>query len=134
MLLINRDTDYAIRVIVYMFKMDEKTISARDISDRLDIPYPFIRKILQTLSKENILKTRRGRGGGFSLKKLPEDITTIQLVKIFQDDMDITHCIFKDNICPDIDSCILRKEVKSIEKFVKERLGNLTVEDLIGKQ
>lgn len=114
-----------------MFKADEEILNAEDISEKLDIPYSFMRRILQTLSREDILKTHRGRGGGFSLEKKPEEITVMSLVNIFQEGMDMTRCIFKDNICPEIESCVLRREVKDIEKNIKEKLGRLTVRDLI---
>ncbi len=131
MLLINRDTDYAVRILLYMFKSGENILSADDISSELEIPYAFVRKILQELSNENILMTHRGRGGGFSLDKPVEDVSVLKLIKIFQKNVDLSRCVFKSKICPNMDDCVLRGEIKDIEKDIIRRMKNLTLKDLL---
>ena len=56
MKLITRDTDYAVRALVFIAKQKEEIVSVRDLVEKLKIPKPFLRKILQLLNKKGLLK------------------------------------------------------------------------------
>ena len=59
---------YAIRAVVYLsvYGSDQKMIGIKEISAALDIPSPFLSKILQTLARKKILHSIKGPHGGFS--------------------------------------------------------------------
>ena len=65
--LINRDTDYAIRILKLISRNPEHTHDARTLSQELGMPRPFLRKILQRLGNKGLLLSSRGRNGGFGL-------------------------------------------------------------------
>ena len=67
MKLINRDTDYAVRALSYILRRKDKIVTAAELVRELDMPRPFLRKILQSLNKNGFLKSQRGKGGGFIL-------------------------------------------------------------------
>ena len=52
MKLITRDTDYAIRALCCIAGSGKKELSVRDLTDRLAMQRPFLRKILQKLNKD----------------------------------------------------------------------------------
>lgn len=131
MLLITRDTDYALRALCLLAKKRGGNFSAVRIAEELDIPYHFLRAIMQKLSRSGYLKTKRGREGGFSLIKKPADIRISEVMDIFQGQVDLKRCAFRNNICPDINSCKLRKEIMEIEKYASKRLSDLTIKDII---
>ena len=65
MKLITRDTDYAVRALCFIGQRQKRLISASELVANLKIPRPFLRKILQTLNREGILNSYKGKGGGF---------------------------------------------------------------------
>ncbi|MCF7916769.1 MAG: Rrf2 family transcriptional regulator [Candidatus Omnitrophica bacterium] len=130
MRLITKDTDYAIRALVVLAKRKE-VVSASELVKQLKIPYPFLRQIMQELGKNKIVKSYKGRGGGFELRILPRNIYIIDLMKIFQGSLELTRCMVKNKICPDLKKCILRKKVKEIEKNIKSEFKNMTISDLV---
>jgi hypothetical protein len=69
MKLINRDTDYALRAMSFIVKYNKKIVSVAELVKSLKIPQPFLRKILQKLNKQGILKSYKGKDGGFLLAK-----------------------------------------------------------------
>jgi len=133
MKLINRDTDYAIRAIVYMAKEPEKLVTSQELFKKLNIPHAFIRRLLQKLARYNILTPYKGKGGGFGLKQDIHKIRLSALVKIFQGNQKITHCIFKKNICPNKGTCVLRKKLRDIEKKVIKGFDSITIASLLKK-
>jgi len=131
MKLITRDTDYAVRALIYIARRPESVVSVDELVKKIRIPRAFLRRLLQSLNKNKILKSLKGKGGGFMLNVSPVRIRIIDLIKIFQKDTGIINCMFKKSICPNIKTCPLRKRIKKIEKYVHSQLRSITVESLL---
>jgi Rrf2 family protein len=130
MKLITRDTDYAIRALNYIVCNEGRTISIKELVKELETPKPFLRKILQLLSINGILKSHKGKNGGFELAMEPGKIYVLDLMQIFQGKFKISECIFKKNTCPNQQYCLLKTEIDSIEKMVLEKIGTITLKSL----
>ncbi len=131
MKLITRDTDYAIRAISFMAKKKKKIVSVSELVRTLKIPRPFLRKILQILNKNQILKSIKGKAGGFMLGLSPNKIYLVDLMRIFQGSLKLNKCIFKKKICPNIKTCKLKKQLDNIQKYVISELKTITIAHLI---
>lgn len=131
MKLITRDTDYAIRALVFIASHKNKIISASHLVQELKIPRPFLRKILQILHKKGVLISYKGQGGGFLLATSPDKIFLTDLIEIFQGPLKINECIFKRKICPNRNACLLRRKISSIEKQVLSGLRVITLASLL---
>jgi Rrf2 family protein len=130
MKLITRDTDYAVRALSFILKHKEKKSSATDLVRALKIPRPFLRKILQELTRKGILNSYRGQGGGFILTPKSKGVTLMDLIKIFQGPFELNECFFKKMACPNKNSCSLRKKIGGIEKEVFSELKAITIASL----
>ena len=127
MKLLTRDTDYAVRALCYIAKQKEKLVSVTELVKALNIPRPFLRKILQLLHKKRVLKSYKGPKGGFSLSYPAEKIFILDLIEIFQGHFSLNECLFKKNICPNIDSCNLKKRITNIERHVIKQLKPVSI-------
>ncbi len=108
-----------------------KNFSVSEIAGELKIPQPFLRKILQTLNKKNLLRSCKGAGGGFRLSRLPDKIFLVELIEIFQGKMKIIECFLRKKICPNKRDCRLKKKLEEIEKYVVSELSSITIKDLL---
>lgn len=129
-----RDTDYAIRALVYMAKMAKKKkaiFTVDEIVRKEDLPERFLRRILQKLAKKGLLCSHKGKEGGFSLTKSPKDIKLTDIIKVFQGDVDLTNCFLKGKICPEIKTCALRKKLKEIGRGLDRELKAITIASLV---
>jgi Rrf2 family protein len=131
MKLITRDTDYAVRALLYMAKQPERIISVMELSKATKIPGPFLRKILQILQKRKVLKSYKGKGGGFQLAMEPFRISISGLVKIFQGKMQFHECTLSKKECPEMLGCSLRAKIGVIEKRLISELDSITLDTLI---
>ena len=134
MKLITRNTDYAIRALCYIAEQKQEIISADRLVKSLEIPRPFLRKILQTLTKAGLLNSSKGKGGGFTLTLSPGKITLTEVMNIFQGPVRLNECKFKKNDCPYINDCLLKKKIDEIEKEVIAKLKAITIESIIKKE
>ena len=79
---ITRSTGYALLAAGYIAKHQrQKTVLSQDISKEYDIPLEYLLKILQQLVRANVLRSKRGPRGGFSLAKTPNKITMLQIIE-----------------------------------------------------
>jgi len=131
MKLITRDTDYSIRALIYIARNKDRTVSITELVKELDIPRPFLRKILQLLGAVGILKSYKGKNGGFELARKPEKICLSDLMEIFQGKFKISECLFKKKICPNQISCELKSKLDSLEELVENKIKEITLASLL---
>ncbi len=124
MKLITRDTDYALRALCFIAKNKNKITPVPELVSNLRIPRPFLRKILQSLDKSGLLKSYKGKGGGFVLTLKPDKISILDVMRIFQGEFSLNECLLNKHLCPDIRVCILKKKIERIEKHVVSKLGS----------
>jgi Rrf2 family protein len=129
--LITRNTDYAIRALGRIAAENGEVVSVATLVNDLGIPRPFLRKVLQELSRKGIVTSSKGLGGGFVLKAEPAHVRLLDIREAFQGTFSMNECIFKKKLCPSRGTCALRKKIGAIEQNVYDELKNVTLEDLI---
>jgi Rrf2 family transcriptional regulator, iron-sulfur cluster assembly transcription factor len=124
---------YAIRAVVYLAvnELDNQKIGIKQISSELDIPSPFLGKILQLLSKNKLLKSTKGPNGGFCLAKNADDIKIIDIVTII-DGLDFFNsCIIGMKVCHKDNTlekyCPFHNELDPIRSNLYEKFTNLSI-------
>jgi Rrf2 family protein len=131
---ISRDTDYAIRALVYMNRTAKKTkrkvFIVQEIVKKHKLPERFLRRILQKLAKKGVLRSYKGKEGGFSFLKLPSDINLTDIITVFQGKIDLTNCFLKGKVCPEVKRCLVRKKLKEIGRMVDRELKSITIASL----
>jgi Rrf2 family protein len=132
--IITRDTDYAVRALIFLTQRKKEIVSVSELVRNLKIPRPFLRKILRILNKEGLLKSYKGRGGGFILAFAPDKILLADVIEIFQGPVKLNECIFKKIICPNKNICRLKKKIDAIERYVVSELKSITIASLLKRK
>ncbi len=79
---ISRSTGYALLAVGYLAQhQKEKIVLSQDISKKYNIPLEYLLKILQQLVRANLLRSKRGPRGGFSLARPVKKITLLQVIE-----------------------------------------------------
>ena len=79
---ISRSTGYALLAVGYIAKhQEQKIILSQSISKEYGIPLEYLLKILQQLVKTNVLRSKRGPRGGFSLARPAKKITLLNIIE-----------------------------------------------------
>lgn len=133
MKMLTKNTDYAIRALLVFSLSKDEFLSAKEISEKQNIPYPFLRKILNELIKNEIIYSKEGKTGGFKIKKNPKNIKVLDLIKIFQGNFEISDCLFRKKICPNRTTCVLRHEIQRINEIINNEFEKLSIKYLSNK-
>jgi len=79
---ISRSTGYALLAVGYLAQhQKQRIVLSQDISKKYDIPLEYLLKILQQLVRANLLRSKRGPRGGFSLARPVKRITLLQVIE-----------------------------------------------------
>jgi len=127
---------YAIRACIYLALNggEEKKIGIKKIADDLNIPTPFLGKILQNLVRHKILDSTKGPHGGFGLAKDPQDIALLDIIRII-DGMDIfNECLIGLKSCNeyghDVIPCPIHDQFRPISQQLYDLFQNETIGSL----
>ena len=131
MKLVTKNIHYAIKSLLYFAKDTVRVVSVNELVRKLNMRRAFLRRILQILSKQGILKSLKGNGGGFILNIKPDKIRIIDIVHIFRNETDIISCLLEKDICPQPDTCLLMRKMKGIESQLNNTLRQLTIAKLL---
>jgi len=92
---------YGIRAVIYLAvnQGDGSMIGIKKIAKDLDLPSPFLGKILQDLVKKKLLNSTKGPNGGFSLAKKPEDVSLYDVVSAIDGTDVFETCLIGLKVC-----------------------------------
>jgi len=80
-LTISNKTRYAIAALLTLAEYyNSGLLQIKEIASRCAIPHQFLEQIFNRLGKAGIIKSTRGKNGGYELAKSPEHITVIDIV------------------------------------------------------
>ncbi|MCK4947104.1 MAG: Rrf2 family transcriptional regulator [Candidatus Aureabacteria bacterium] len=127
MKLLTKHTDYAIRALSELCENKNKFFSARQIAKRQRIPYQFLRQILQGLIKDKLVISKEGSGGGFRIDKDPNLISIVDIIAIFQGNIQLSDCMFRKKLCANRSNCVLKKQINRVEKLVNKEFKGITI-------
>jgi len=81
-LIFSRQCEYALQAVLYLaLKPLDQMTPIKELTDKLDIPYHFLAKILQDLSRKGLLTSLKGPTGGFGLGIPAKNITLFHIVE-----------------------------------------------------
>lgn len=130
--LIKSDTDYAMRMLVYLALNGKKEpISAATLVETQKVPMDFAYKILQKLCKAKMIKSSTGPGGGFSLVQEPRQITLLNVMETVQGPLMIRQCLLDDDACPVRLSCPVSAQLRKLQKILQQSMRNITLARII---
>ena len=134
MKLLRRDTDAALKSLVILAQMGQKRLDTLALAEQMKLSRPFLRRVLQALQTKGFLKSAKGKGGGFWLGQKPAAIKVLQVIEAFQGKIELQECLFREVLCPDMKSCVLRRKILELETSLLAELKDLTLQDLLNLQ
>ncbi len=127
---LSRSTGYALVALVNIARNDRYfPVTAKDIAEHHQIPLEYLLKILQQLSRGNVLEGIRGPQGGFQLTRPADKITLGEIIKITEGSSPAEFNLRAKNTDPEF-SLRLNRIYRQITQYTAEILQNTTLADL----
>lgn len=125
---------YALRVLVDMAGKDRSEfVPLKDIAKRQEISLKYLEGIMILLSKNDIIEGLHGKGGGYRLKRAPEDITVLEILNITEGSLAPVACLEKGAApCERSVDCKTLTMWMEFYDLVNGFFGGKTIKDLSG--
>jgi len=131
MIRINRQTDYAIRVILALAKEgDEAMLPTSQVQQEMLIPKALSLRVVATLAKGDFIITYPGRDGGLKLARPAAEINLRQVVTHFEKNFTVSECLHNQESCPFDDSCPVRCRWARLQALILQELENTSFDEL----
>lgn len=134
MIRMSKLADYGLVLMTQFLResRDEENLSARQLAAETSLPLPAVSKVLKALSREGLLVSHRGAGGGYSLSRQPERISVGEVLTAVEGPIAMTECIDNEGGCRQEALCKVRPNWERINHAVKEVLDAITLTDMMG--
>ena len=104
--MISTTSEYALRALTRLAVLPSgNAILARDLAKDAGIPKNYLSKVLLALRNARILDSRRGAGGGYRLRKPPNEIFLMDVIEIFEGRKGSAGCLLNHRECSDENPC-----------------------------
>ena len=129
MIKISKRAQYGLRAMVCLAKShkSKKILSVKYISEKEGIPFVFLEKIISQLEKADLVESKKGIQGGYTLSKSPKKISANDIVFILEENKKPVDCAF----CGRKKECLTKNVWAKVENALNKTLESITLAELI---
>jgi Rrf2 family protein len=133
---LSKKTKYGIKALTFLARCEESNpVQISEISKKENISHKFLESILLTLKKAGVLGSKKGKGGGYYLRKLPAEIQMTEVIRVLEGPIAMVPCVSlnfyeKCDDCPDETLCSVHKLMIEVRDNTLAVLRNTTLADL----
>jgi len=134
--MLSKKTKYGLKALTYIARSkDENPVQVGSIARDEHIPQKFLESILLTLRKSGILGSKKGKHGGYYLRKEASEILMTEVMRVLEGPIAMVPCVSlnyyeKCDDCPDEQLCSVHKLMIQVRDNTLEVFRNTTLADL----
>lgn len=131
-MMFSKTCQYGIRAVLYLAVHTnfEHKLGVKEIAVSLDAPQPFLAKILQKLSKQDLITSVKGPKGGFYLSEKNRTTTIEKVVECIDGSEVFSSCVLGLPVCSEENQCPLHVHAFSFREGLKYQLKHQNVDEL----
>ena len=129
--MLSNSSKYAIKAVLYLAlnSSEEKRVMVKDISIPINVPQAYLAKLLQELSREDIISSVKGPKGGFFLSTLNLQNTLMDVIDVIDGKKRLNSCILSLEKCDLEKPCPLHNLISPVKHNFINNLQNKTIKD-----
>ena len=128
---IPRRVDYGLRAVIYLSTHDpERSCSTAEIALHQGIPRKFLEKIIQDLIRSGLVRSKRGPDGGYSLARLPHEISFRNVIEALEGPIAVNLCMDQRLTCNHLPQCAMFGVWTEVQRRVMDVFTHTTLADL----
>ena len=129
---LTKECDYGLRIVRALSAGDKK--NAEEICVAEHIPGQYVYKILKKLDRAGIVKSSRGRDGGYKLAASPDAFSIYDVVSSIDGNLFVNECLRKDHDCLRNSTghpCAVHKELERIQLVLVSEMRKKSMTQVI---
>lgn len=135
MAIFNKETEYALRGLVYiqLQNLKERRPGITEIAKEIEAPQFYTAKILQRMVRFGFVSSLKGKGGGFFFEKEKPELPIKELISSIEGDKTLTGCGFGLKHCNANSPCPLHNQYAPIREAINRLVATETIQSLARK-
>ncbi len=130
-LIFSRQCEYALQAVLYLaLRPEGEMTSIKSLARKLGIPYHFLGKILQDLTRKKLLVSLKGPRGGFALAVPAKDVTLFHIVEAVDGAGFMRNCVLGFPECSGTNPCAVHSTWAGLRDEVYRMLVGRNVGEL----
>ena len=125
-----KSTEYAIRVMVYLANHGNQWYSANRLHKELDIPYKFLGRLLNVLTKGGLLQGKMGNQGGYKVNEHRSDIYLYEVIGVIEGLDNYNRCVLGFPECSEENPCPMHAVWMKQQEGLRELVYNVSLRQL----
>ncbi len=128
----SKSCKYAMRAVLYLALNgnEEKKLGVKEIADELNVPKHFLAKLLQQLSKNQLISSTKGPSGGFYLNDQNKETSLRKVVETIDGPEVFNTCILGLPVCSSENPCPLHFKALEYREGLLEVVEGKKIEEL----
>lgn len=124
---------YGLRILldVVLHETHARPRTIKEIADAQGISEKFISRIVVPLRERGMIKSERGKLGGFRLAQAPSDITLLAVIETLQGPISLVDCVADKAGCVRSGTCVARSVWTDVNTAVRAALRGMTLETVL---
>ena len=123
---------YGTRILIELaMNRDKGPVQISEISSRQKISVKYCEQLIRPLKQDELVISVRGPKGGHILNKNPNKITLGEVVRLFEGQSDLVHCVSSPEDCARASDCQVRLVWQEATRALYESLDKTTIADLL---
>lgn len=124
---------YGLRILldVALHETHARPRTIKEIADAQGISEKFISRIVVPLRERGMIKSERGKLGGFRLAQAPIDITLLAVIETLQGPISLVDCVADKAGCVRSGTCVARSVWTDVNTAVRAALRGMTLETVL---
>jgi len=126
----SKKTQYGLRAMVHLakaYKNKKRFCSLKEISEKENISFSYLEKILLRLEKKGLICSKKGATGGYRLNHFPKKITIKDIVYSLEGSTIVIDCIYRKEKCPKIKTCKAFNVWSKVQRSLDDTLDSITL-------
>ena len=128
--MLSQTAEYALRTVLFLADHGGPA-PVEEIAQRLRVPRNYLSKTLHRLAREGVLRSARGKGGGFRLAVPADQLTLLRVVQPFDEISGERRCLLGRPQCSDRNPCPAHHQWRNVSERVTAFFRDRTVGDLL---
>ena len=131
--MLTRKSKYAIKALLTLAEQpDRRPVLIADLAEDQRIPRKFLEAILLDLKRHGLLQSKKGKGGGYLLRRDPRDITVGEVIRLLDGPLALVPCASQTAYvpceeCVDVATCRVRLIMKDVRDATAQILDRTTL-------
>jgi Rrf2 family protein len=131
--------EYGLRCLLQIARAGEgASLTISEVSDREGISAPNVAKIMRLLRRAELVRSTRGKAGGYSLARPASEVRVLDVVnalggKLFDSSFCDKHAGLESS-CLNTSDCSIRPVLRHLQAAVDAALGELTLQSLLASE